>query len=342
MTRRLAPFLLLGGVILAAPGSAAAHAGPTAPVATSFVARVATKPKGAAVRVLYGDQQLAVRISPSETVVVLGLLGEPYLRIGPTGVDVNEASPTSYVNRAQPVQVPAAVLAGEPARWRHVADGHSFHWHEDRLHALALAVRSPHAGYVGPWTVPLRIDGHAERIEGGLWYAPPPTRLWLWPIAVVLGCLTALLRLRSARLDNVLLVALGLVGLAAIVAGHAEANLFARPAIAPSQVGWLAFASVFAIVATALLLSPRWRSLGGLAIAAYALTVGLTLLPTLHKGHVIIELPAPLDRLTAVIALTSGMGTLLVVLVRSPQLPHGERSETTRDPDTPARRRRER
>lgn len=143
----------------------------------------------------------------------------------------------------------------------------------------------------------------------------------------MLVCLGALLRLRSLRLDTTLLVALGLAGLAAIVAGHVEANLYGRPAVAPSQLGWLSFACLFANAATALLLRPRWRPLAGLAIAAYALTVGLTLLPTLRKGHVVIQLPAAIDRLTAVTALTAGIGTLLVVLVRSMHVRHRERSE---------------
>jgi len=327
VTRRVVLIALPVAVMLAAPGSAAAHAGPTAPVATSFVARVTTKPVGIAVRVLYGDQELALRVAPSRTVEVLGLLGEPYLRFGPAGVDVNQASPTSYLNRAQPVRVPASALTGGPPQWRHVSDAHSFRWHEDRLHALAATGRSPHAGYIGPWTVPLRVAGRTERIEGGLWYVRAPTKLWLWPIVVALACLAALLRVRSTRLDSALLVALGGAGLAAIVAGHVEANLFVRPGLAASQVGWLAFASLFTVATGVLLLHPRWRALAGLAIAPYALVAGLTLLPTVRKGHVVIRLPATVDRFTAVTALTAGLGTLLVVLVHSVPLPRGERSE---------------
>ena len=327
--RSRAVVTVVAALSLAAPGSAAAHAGPVAPVATSFDARITTLPSGISARVVSGDQQLELRSAPGQTVVVLGLLGEPYLRFGPGGVDVNEASPTSFLNRAQPLPVPASALGGAPPSWHRVSSGRSYRWHEDRLHALAVADRRPRAGYVGAWTIPLRIDGRAGRLAGGLWYTPPPSRLWLWPVVVVLACLTALLRLREPRLDRLLLVTLGLVALAAIVAGHIESSLVAGLPAAPARIGWLGFACAFTLAAGALLLRRRWQALAGLAIAAYALTVGLTLLPTLRKGHVVIALPASVDRLTAVTALTTGLSLLLVVAARPAQIRPRERSART-------------
>jgi hypothetical protein len=326
-TRSLIP-AVTAVLSLATPGTAAAHAGPFTPVATSFDARITSLPAGVQARVVSGDQQLELRVAPPKTVVVLGLLGEPYLRFGASGVDVNEVSATSYLNRAQPQQVPAVALEGAPPRWHRVAGGHTYRWHEDRLHALAVSEVSPRVGYVGSWTIPLRISGRRESIRGGLWYTPPPTRLWFWPVVVALGCLAALLRLRNPRLDSLLLVALGLVALASIVVGHVESNLLEGLPVTQTGIGWVCFACGFAVATVVLLLRERWRPFAGLAIAVYAVTVGLTLLPTLRKGHVVIDFPASIDRLTAVTALTAGLGTLLVVVARPVPIQRRERSDS--------------
>jgi len=316
MKRRVVLALVLA-VPLLAPEPAFSHGGPTAAVATSFVARITSQPAGIETRVIDGDQELWLNVPPGEAVLVLGLSGEPYLRFGPEGVEVNEHSPTAYLNRAQPVPPPAGAGAATPPGWQLLTRDHNYRWHEDRLHALAATVRSPHGSYVGPWAVPLKIDGRAAQISGSLWYVRPPTRLWLWPLLVELVCLPGLLRLRSPRLDTALSTTLALIALAAIVAGHLERNLYGRPTVQASQLGWLAFACGFAVVAAALLRRPRWRALAELATATYALAVGLTLLPALRKGNILGWLPASIGRLTATAALTAGAGTLLVIAARS-------------------------
>jgi hypothetical protein len=311
--RRVVPAAVLAA--LAVPGAAQAHSGPLAPVATSFVARLGPLPAGVTARVVDGDQQLWLRVRPGVTVVVLGLQGEPYLRFDGSGVAVNERSPTAYLNRAVPEPVPAAASAWRTPRWRLVSHGRSYRWHEDRLHALALTARPAGTSYAGRWTIPLRIDGRAARLSGGLWHErSPSTLLWLWPALVAVLCVPALLRLRRRRLDAALTSVLAVAALAAIVAGHVARNLYGRPFVQAGQLGWLAFSCAFAGVAAILLQRPRWRPLALLATAAYALEVGLALLPVLERGAVLAALPASLDRVVATMALGAG-GCLLVSAV---------------------------
>jgi hypothetical protein len=296
-----------------APGAAFAHAGPTPPVATSFLARIASTPPGIQVRIVDADQQLWLHVPPSTTVVVLGLAGEPYLLFSALGVEINEHSPTTYLNRAQPAAVPAAADPRRPPLWQRLQTGRSYRWHEDRLHALAFTAQRPKSRYLGRWVIQLRVNGRPARIVGGLWYTPPPTRLWFWPIPVVLVCLAALLRLRRPRLDAIIISILTLTELAAIVATHALRDLYGRPTVPASQLAWLASSSALALLLALLILRPRWRAVAILATASYALTEGLTLLPTLYKGHTIGAFPPPFERLTALTALTASGGALLVL-----------------------------
>jgi len=305
------------------PGAAFAHAGPTPPVATSFIARIASTPPGVQARIVDADQQLWLHVPPTTTLVVLGLAGEPYLRFSARGVEINKHSPTTYLNRAQPAAVPATANPREPPLWQRIQTGRSYRWHEDRLHALAFTARRPTSRYLGRWLIPLRINGRPARIAGGLWYTPPPTRLWFWPIPVALVCLVGLLRLRRPRLDAIMIAILTLTELAAIIATHALRDLHGRPTVPASQLAWLAASSAVALVLVLLILRPRWRAVAILAIAGYALAEGLTLLPTLYKGHTIGAFPPPLERLTALTALTASAGALLVLFAGTSFHPKG-------------------
>jgi len=322
--------VLVGAVALPAP--AFAHGGPTVPVATSFAARITAVPGGLHAAVVDGDQQLWLQAPPQATVIVLGLAGEPFLRFTPRGVDLNERSPTAYLNRPQPEQPPPSAGALRAPLWRQVSAGHSYRWHEDRLHALAATVRSDRGGYVGPWTIALKIDGRAATIRGGLWSVPPPSLLWFWPLGVALLCAVVLLRARRPALDAGMTTALTILGLATIVAAHAERDLHGRPGLAAGQLAWLIVACAFAVAGAVLVRRPRWRALVALATTAYALDTGLTSLDVLRKGHVLGALPPAFERVTATGALTAGLGGLLVLLLadRSTSRPRlFDRPETT-------------
>jgi hypothetical protein len=314
MNRRRAVVMLAAAIALIAPATAFAHGGPVIPVATRYAATVTSHPASLRVRVVDGDRQLWLDAPPADTVVVLGLAGEPYLRFTAEGVAINRRSPTTYLNRSQPVEPPATASTRKPPVWRTVSHGHSYRWHEDRLHALALTVRRPRPGTIGPWTIPLVVNGHAASIRGTLSYRQPPSLLWIWPLPVALACLAAVLRLRSPRIEHALLTVITLIALAAIVVSHLAQNLHGRPGLAASQLGWLAFACGFALLMGALLRRPRWRSLAALASARYALAAGLAFLPVLRDGTTLTSLSGSADRLTAVTALTAAATTFAVVL----------------------------
>ena len=314
MSRRRASMLLAGAIFLSVVPAASAHAGRGVPVASRYTATVTGHPSRLGVRVVDGDRQLWLRVPRSITAVVLGLAGEPYLRFDAQGVAINERSPTTYLNRSQPIEPPAGANAHAQPVWRLVTRSHSYRWHEDRLHALAVTARHPRPGPIGPWTIPLVLDGRAASIHGTLDYRQPPTPLWIWPLPVALACLAAGLRLRNPRLDRTLTTSLTLVALAAIVTGHLGQNLHGRPGLEASQLGWLAVTGSFALLMVVLVRRPRWRSLAALASATYALAVGLTLLPVLRDGTVLTALPQAVDRVAAVAALTAAAATLAVVL----------------------------
>ena len=185
---------------LLAPAAAQAH-GPVDPSGSTYLARITHVPAGLQAKAIDGDLRLWMRASPSLNVYVIDYRGARYLHFGPRGVWVNENSAMYFLNQIPPVTPSTDLGPDTRPDWHRVTTGHTYVWHDGRLHALATTAHAPGERFVGDWSVPLRIDGAAAAIRGGLYYAPPPSPVWFWPVAVVLGCVLAGVRLRRPALD---------------------------------------------------------------------------------------------------------------------------------------------
>jgi hypothetical protein len=307
----LAIALVAAGLL---PGRAAAHAGRTAPSATSFLARITSAPPGIDARVVDGDQRLWLRIAPSATVVVLGLRAEPYLRFSERGVEVNTRSTTYYLNRARPLTPPAGLEPGTPPVWKRISGGHSLSWHEDRLHALALAAHPSGNADLGRWVVPLVVDGRRTQIAGTLRHLARPSLLWFWPLLLAAALVPALLRLREARLEAQTSGALAALALASATAARLGRELYGRPTLSAGQLALAALTCVVALALAALYLRRDWRVLAGVAIGVAALYQGIALVGTLRNGYVLASLPAWAERTAAAVSLSAGAALLVAVL----------------------------
>src|SRR5476649_1721130 len=110
--RYVAP--LLACVSLVVPASASAHAR-SATVALDYRLVLDASTKGLAgvsVAILDGDRDLRLRVHGT-TLVVRGDLGEPMLRLGPSGTWVNRASVTAVAER----------LTTAGPGWKRIASG---------------------------------------------------------------------------------------------------------------------------------------------------------------------------------------------------------------------------
>jgi hypothetical protein len=318
--RRASGLLLLalaGAVVL--PARASAHAGVTAPAATSYLARISSAPAGVEAKVIDGDQRLWLRVPAGRTLVVLGLRGAPYLRFSAHGIEVNTRSPTYFLNRVRPLTVPAGVGPRTPPAWKRLTSAHSTSWHEDRLHALAATARAPGSAYVGRWTVPVLAGGSITGISGTLWHADDPSLVWFWPVVVVLGCLGALLRVRDPRLEAASMNVLAAVTLGAATLGRLGRELVGRPTVSTWQLLLVALTCAVAAGLAVLYLKREWRALAAAAIAALGVYQGLALVGTLLHGFVLSVLPAWLERAAAITSLAAGAGLFVIVVAGATQ-----------------------
>lgn len=296
------------------PSTASAHVGRVPQAATDYLARISHVPAGLDARVVDGDQAVWMRAPSSETVVVVGLRGEPYLRFSRAGVAVNTRSTTWFLNRVRPLVVPPGLTATTPPRWKRLTSSHSWTWHDGRLHAGVLAAHPSGNAYLGRWTVPLVVDGNGTAIRGGLWQSAPASLLWFWPLLVVAACIPALFKVQEARLEAQASVALAGLALVSSTVARLGRELYGRPTVSSWQLALVA-ATVFVAFALAVLYSrPDWRALGSIVIGIAAAYQGVALISTLRDGWVLSALPAWLERSATALSLASGIALVLVSL----------------------------
>ncbi len=309
--------IALAAAIVAAfllPATASAHVGRVPQAATNYLARISSVPTGLEARIVDGDQGIWMRAKPSLTVVVTGLRGEPYLRFSSAGVAVNTQSATWFLNRVYPQVVPRGISSSTPPEWKRVTSGHSWTWHDGRLHAAVLAAHPSGNAYLGRWVVPLVIDGHGAAIRGGLWQSASASLLWFWPLLLVAACIPALLKLREARLEAQVGAALVVLALVSSTVARLGRELYGRPTVSSWQLVLVGITALFAVGLAALYSRREWRMLAGLVIGIVAGYQGAVLVSTLRDGWVLAALPAWLERTATALSLATGVALVVVSL----------------------------
>lgn len=314
---------------LGLPSAAFGHTGGSAPVATDFSARISgvSPPSGAfEARVVDGDGMLWLRATPGVTIVVPGAIGEPLLRFDAFGVSVNMRSPTAWSDRI--------VLTGAPHGWRRLTRGHTYAWHEHRLHVLeplARDVRAPTS--LGEWSVPLRVDGRTHVLHGTLGYRPADSA-WLW-LALATGLAASMTAIGVRGRRRFVAGVAALPACVLVWAVRVARELYGRPFTGASNYAAVAGSC---IVGTALLYGLTRRD-GDVRVFAALLTgfgslyQAATMLPVLTHAIALTVLPSPLVR--ALVATLLGLGVAALVLavidhVRSiepDEIPHGALDE---------------
>ena len=241
--------------------------------------------------------------------MVLGLLGEPFLRFTQSGVEANAASPTASSTR---VISGSDAVSSSRVTWRRVSGGHAFAWHEGRLRPVQN-VREPSSGprVVARWSIPLIVDGRRATLRGTEWYAAGPS-VWPWLVlgAILIGGAGLGVRLVSRRAQRVVAAVALPVAIAAVFAswfGTLLAGRVTLPAVAFAILfaGGTAF---FLLVMVALADGPA-RSGAIALIGGFTAAFALPEIAVFGHGFVLSLLPAFVARLMVAIAVVGGVVT---------------------------------
>lgn len=293
---RWCALLALAGT-LAVPGTASAHAR-SATVALDYKLVLDRTAPGITATILDGDRDLRLRV-PRGTLVVLGDLGEPMLRIGPDGVAANRTSVTAVAEK----------LTAAGRGWRQLASGSTYAWHEHRLSPPPYD--AARVGAVARFRIPARLDGSRLTIAGTFVRVRRPA-LWPWlaGAAAAAAIVAAVLRLRPAARRPAAVV----LGVAAAAAALVAFVSFATADATTGRISWAQIAVVAglasaAAVALVRLQGARRSHLAGV-LGAAAAALALSSLGVFRHGVVISSLPAGAARLLCATAVTGGAAAL--------------------------------
>jgi hypothetical protein len=292
--RYIAPLLVC--VSLAVPASASAHShAPAVALDYRLILDPATKSlPGVSVSILDGDRDLHIRVRGT-AVTVRGDLGEPMLRIEPSGAWVNRASVTAVAEK----------LTTLSHGWKKIASGSSYTWHEHRLGPPPY--NGSQLGTVARFAIPATVGGKSVTI-GGKFVRYRRPLVWPWLLgAAVLATAVALAVRRRPRVRCEVATVLGAVAGLAALAGLVSFDAADAP---NGRVAWVQIVlgvGLAAVVYAALVRvrGVRRAHLGGIiGVAAAAVTLGA--LPVFQHGVVISLLPATISRALCVLAFAGG------------------------------------
>lgn len=170
---------LLGLVTSAGPVAAHGGDGLSQPILESMSPTV----PGITVEVVYSaNYQFLVSNTTAQTVTFLADTGEPFLRVGPDGVEGNLASPTFYasnVPNGRDTFPPQAKAGAEVAPiWRKLARQANWGWYDHRLHPTEQYLppevqKATQPVTLGRWKVPLKVGDQPGELAGRFEYRPP-------------------------------------------------------------------------------------------------------------------------------------------------------------------------
>jgi hypothetical protein len=186
--RRLTGAALAGLAALVVGAPAEAHPitqpVPDAAYYQAVITGIAPAVPGLTVHVDPKAEWIEVATTTTDTVTVLGYLKEPYLRITAAGVDENELSQSTALNRSLFVDLlPSAGEASMVPAWHHISAQRAVRWHDHRIHWMgadrppAVAADPTHPQKVGVWTVRLVAGTTPVAVTGELrWIGKPAAR----------------------------------------------------------------------------------------------------------------------------------------------------------------------
>ncbi len=309
---------------LAVPAGAEAHHTAVPVVASDYRNRIEAPSRALdGVRASLDDagRRLRLTVDPTRQVVVLGYVGEPFLRFSRSGVAVNARSATAQGLRL----APSGRIAdrADHAVWTRSTKGHSFAWNDARVWASSAAL---HGRSSVAWTVPLEVEGRQTQVSGQMTREPQPV-LWPWIVLVIAPVLAAGVAIRRRRWAWP--AALGMAVAAAISTVVALTG-FALAGFDISADRWLLFAAEVALVACglALLVPRRPRMLALTGLAAFAVLQALSELSVFRHSVVVSELPAPAVRLVGSLALGCGLGVGALIFFALAQ-PTGRKAQAS-------------
>lgn len=337
MKRNLVRVILsMAGLLLVGASPSSAHSAEGSPSSnySTTIDSVAPTPSGFAVRVIERGNRIEVRWISGPAIIIEGYEEEPYLRIGPNGVEENRQSSATYTNQSRngTESIPSDLEPDGPAEWKAVSAEPVARFHDHRAHFMGsvpppLVLRSRgERQLVQDFSITIRPaggEGVSTLVIGRVEWIPSPSKtpflVLAAGLALVLSGFAAVAGVRAERRQPatvvvmVALLALVIVDvfhLIGIAGGVVGGSVLVRVV----NIGYSSIAAwIMSIVSIVLLLKRREDAMYLLTFAAGTMTLvgGVADLSILSRSSVVFWWSDVSARF--LVAATLGLGIGLVV-----------------------------
>lgn len=345
--RALGGSLLALLLVLGLPDPAAAHT--RTQETTNVESRITSTPPldGVVWTVHTGGFLIEVANTGEQDLIVHGYEGEPFLRIGPDGVQQNRRSPATYLNRERYDQVtlPPTVDPSADPDWETISDEPRIVWHDHRTHWMSPApppfvaanpllrgmmelelvgpvgVAHDRAGSFASWQLPLTHGGRSVELAGELvWVDPPSPVPWLL-VGAMLVLPVLLVGPRRVPEERIRAAAWLVLGVSLVNGLHLIDDLVAFPADPLDELSGLLHTTIFLLAGLGGAAWTLWvRSVPRLSLGVGAGAVlyhqGVVHLPMLFASNFPTIWPEGLVRLTIALSLLQAV-VVAVALART-------------------------
>jgi hypothetical protein len=298
-------------------------------------------------KVVGGDGFLTLKVQPGHEVIVNGYGGGPWLRVRADGVvEENQLSPATYLNAKRygttpaPDNVTNETEVNDPPKWKQVATGGEFAWHDHRIHWMSPdnppgATRGAVLPQYDPWRVSLTVDGKPVTVEGTLTWQKQESPI-PWIAIGLLACAVTIL-LGKGRSTFVAAIAVLIASVAALQAGVVAYRSI--PKVAGPNPLEIILPS-FSVLAALIGLLWHRKPVGVIAIlASLASLAGWAIMRIAGLVHPVLptDLPFWLDRTSTAVAVGVAIGAAVLavrsgaLVLRLPELDFDDEPETRHD-----------
>ena len=178
----LAGALSLVLVVLNTP-SASAHGsgGQPIPDAKHYLTKIenfAPAAAGLTAAVDPRGEWIEVTNASGKTLTIFGYAHEPYLQVGPRGIQQNDRSVSVRLNQSLFGDLSQIQLTQMPAAWRATATTNHVRWHDHRIHWMSpqrppgVQAHPDRPQLIGHWTVHMQLDNQPVDMNGTLNWLP--------------------------------------------------------------------------------------------------------------------------------------------------------------------------
>lgn len=339
------------GIIAITPETAYAHGigGIEPSKSISIVKSVQPETSSFEIQSIENGQRVEIKRTGSEVVVVLGVSGEPFVKLERSGIYRNTKSPTYLINQSTKNNLSHEAMkeafektSDDPNAtpdWKKISSSNVYRWHDHRAHYMGDIPKGEE--FLGTSEIAIEVSGKPVLVTFEYRSKDQPTTLIYFGVFFIVAVLIVVGVKKNSKIQEFAYSQKLVAGVCLLVALLETSHIFGYMLFSKETFGGKFSASIYgvalvlvsAITGIKLLVYKTQEKTGELAVQKYAPLISLTGLIGISVGF-LIEYKIFLDQylvtslsptLSRVSVLLVGLSSILLLVIGIPNLRTGKK-----------------